>query len=124
MNKRIKQFFFSFPREIVTWKGKLAYLYEWNMYVLDTGRGKVAGKVTQLFNEFALLLLVLDKIGIVTMSTFEILFAVIIGTAIVWVSGAVYMSLQMDKVRNLVNNYRNPLFARMHKNIKNEKKNK
>jgi hypothetical protein len=108
----------DYPPEIVTWKGKLAYLYQWNMYLMDLGRGQVIGKVTQVFSELTSFMVVLKYFGFSDMSLGQILFAsMFIGIFLVWITGFVYAKLNMDVVQQIVVTRRNPLMTEMHKKI-------
>jgi hypothetical protein len=108
----------NYPSQIVTWKGKLAYLYQWNMYLMDLGRGQVVGKVTQVFSELTTFMVVLKFFGFTNMSMGQILlFSIIIGIIGVWIFGALYAYLRMDIVQQLVVSERNPLLTEIHKQV-------
>lgn len=109
----------EYPHNVSSKKGKLAYFYHWHMYLIDTGRGHVFGKVTQLFSETALLLLVIDKAGYKDLTVTLIIILSISGAFLIWFSGWLYTLFNLDKVRIILNRQRDIMFKEIHDKIKN-----
>lgn len=107
----------EYPKELKTTKAKVAYWWLWHERCTDTGRGKVIGKVTQMFQEFGLFLLLIDKLGYATLSLPQMGIIVLIGAFCVWTSGWVYMVLRIDLIGAILNRYRDPMFKTMHDTI-------
>jgi hypothetical protein len=105
----------EYPTQVVTWKGKLAYQWQWHMYLMDLGRGQVIGKVTQIFPEVSLMLLVLDKLGYVQLTVTQILAITAIGMVAIWVLGYLVVLTKLDSMLALVQTNRNPILCEIHK---------
>jgi len=108
----------EFPVELKTVKSKVIYWFMWNIYLTDLGRGQIFGKITQLFTEISLLLLILDKLGIVGIDFYIIILASLIFAFIVWYSGWLYQHFGVDKIHNLLVTKRNPMMNDVYDNIK------
>lgn len=108
----------EYPARLPSKKGKLAYFYQWHMYVMDMGRGQVFGKVTQLFGEATLLVLALDKVGYVNLTIMQILLFSMLSVIVVWFGGWVYIMLKMDIVRVILNRERDVVIKDIYDMIK------
>ena len=85
------------------------------------GRGQVFGKVTQLFSESALLLLVIDKLGYGNLTGIQIIMLSLIGAFLLWFGGWLYVIFKMDIVQTILNRDRDVLFRDMHRWLKDGK---
>ena len=109
------------PEELKTRKAKVTYAILAHMYLLDTGRGKIFGKFTTLFNDFALVLLIIDKLGYMNLSMTQIIFFSILGMMVVWFGGWLYIILSIDKVEGILHRYRDVMFRNLWEVVKEGK---
>jgi len=108
----------NYPRQIQTWKGKLAYTIQWHIYLMDLGRGQIFGKVTQVFSEITAFMVVLKYFGFSDMSLGAILaVSIVIGVFLVWIAGYLYALFKLDVVQQLVISNRNPMLKEIHESI-------
>ena len=110
------------PDQLRTRRSRLIYWLMWQVYLTDLGRGQVIGKVTQLFTEVMVLLLVIDKLGYANMTIGQILVFCMVGGVLVWVAGWLYQRLKIDKIQNLITATRNPILKDLHERLNNNEK--
>jgi len=115
-------FSLEYPEQVPGFWGKVAYQYHYRMYEMDQARGQVYGKFTQAFTEIGMLLLILDKIGMVAMPLWFIVLGTMGFILLVWVTGFIYLKLGLDKVRNIVTRNRDPMFIEIHERLNNGKR--
>lgn len=112
----------EYPAELPSQSGKVSYWYQWHMRLMDMGRGQVFGKVTQLFQESALLLLVIDKLGYANLTVPTIAIFALFGSILVWFSGWCYVMLKQDIVQAVLGRHRDVMFKDIYDLIKGERK--
>lgn len=115
----------EYPKEIVTWKGRVSYYTLWHLYLMDVGRGQVLGKVTQVFADITAFMVVLKYFGLSDITLGQILLmSAIVGIVGVWVTGFIYVALGIDKVNHLVVGKRNPMMNLVYEHAQNTKRRK
>jgi hypothetical protein len=113
----------KYPKQIQTWKGRIAYKLEWHWYAFERGKNDIIGRFTGLFTELGVIYLVLDKLG-VKLSASKLGILLFIGFCFVYVIGRIYTYIGWDKVRLIVSNERNPQMMEMYKGICEDDKKK
>ena len=111
----------EYPVELKTKPARAGYFFEWHMYLMDQGRGKVIGKVTQLFPEMTLFVMVLDKLGYVDLTMTKIIGITCIGMFSVWFCGWCYIMLGMDKIGHIMHRYRDVMFKSIYDKVNKQK---
>jgi len=114
----------SYPSQICSIWGKIAYTIEWNQYVFDLGRGKVVGKFTQILPELGAFILILDKAEWVKMSFLTMGIVLLIALSSIYVFGWLYQAFNLDKVTPLITRHRDLMFKEMYHNIEDKNKEK
>lgn len=109
----------KFPPQVTGTKYKLMYCFFKLKYTWDTGKNKSIGMFSGPFQEFAILLLLLDKYGF-NFSIWE-LSLMILGFVIFFILfGMVVQKYKIDKIELLVHSERDPLVNDIHKGAKNK----
>lgn len=112
----INPFKVEIPDNLKSRKSRASYWILYQVYVMDLGRGQVLGKFTQLFTEAGLLILVLDKVGMIHLSLTQLIMLLVIGFVCVWLIGFLYQHLGLDKIGQLVSTRRNPMLKYVYDN--------
>lgn len=112
----------GYPEELHTTKAKAAYWVLWHLRLIDYGRGKVIGKVTQLVPEMGWIFAGLAYFGIVQPKPINLLWLAIAGFTLVWFCGWVYNLYEIDKIEQVLNRHRDPMFKTIYNKIKGDKK--
>jgi len=110
----------EYPPELKTKKAKFMYWCLWHLRLIDTGRGKVVGKVTQLVPEMGWIFAGLAYFNIVNPSPKALLILTVCGFGTVWLCGLIYILFNIDRIEAVLNRYRDPMFKDMHDMIKNK----
>lgn len=114
----------EYPEELETSKAKTMYWVLWHLRLIDIGRGKVIGKVTQLVPEMGWIFAGLAFFGVVQPKPINLLWLTLSGFGLVWLGGWIYTYFNIDKVEMVLQRYRDPMFKQMHKVVNNMVKDK
>ena len=112
----------TYPSEVPSKGGKVAYFFLWHDRLFNMGMGKVLGKFTQLFKDFSWGLLIIDKLDYVNLSVKTMIVLCITFPLLIWFLGWLYVVGRIDVVEQILLRDRDVLFREMHEILKNGKK--
>lgn len=103
---------------IRTSKGKLAYLFFWNLYRFELGKNRIFARLLGFAPEVSAILVFIKIFDVIPITKTNAIMLVLCGIVMSWVLGVVYSIMGFDKIEAGVSGERNPYITKTYDLVK------